>query len=291
VRLQRTIRKELVFEGQGLHTGRHVVMKLRPAPRDSGIVFFRSDKGAYINANIRSVTDTAFATTIGSNGTKVKTVEHVMAALSGLNIDNIIIDVNGQEVPILDGSSLEFVNSILECGIAKQACNRPYLKVTKPVAFKEGHAEIIALPYDGRLITYQIAYDHRLLGHQKMCVELLEDIFTRELAPARTFGFLKDVEHLKSMGLAKGGSLENAVILSDTGVINTSGLRFKDEFIRHKILDFIGDMSLCGLPILGHFVVCRSGHTTNAKFFRKFLASSECWQIVTEVEEPLTASA
>jgi UDP-3-O-[3-hydroxymyristoyl] N-acetylglucosamine deacetylase len=291
VRLQRTIKKELAFEGRGLHTGKSVVMRLKPAPRDNGVIFYRSDKGAFINADIRSVSDTAFATTIGSNGTRVKTVEHVLAALSGLGIDNVIVDVNGPEVPIMDGSSIGFVERIMEAGIARQASNRPFLKVTKPVMFKEGHAEICVVPYDGRMVTYQINYDHHLLGQQRMRVELVEDNFVNELAPARTFGFLKDVEYLKSKGLAKGGSLENAVIISDTGVVNASGLRFKDEFIRHKILDFMGDMSLCGFPVFGHFLISRSGHTTNTKFFRKLLSSPECWQIVTEVEQSLKATA
>jgi UDP-3-O-[3-hydroxymyristoyl] N-acetylglucosamine deacetylase len=291
VRLQRTIKKELVFEGVGLHSGKSIVMRLKPAQRDSGIVFYRSDKGAFINANINSISDTAFATTIGSNGTRVKTVEHILAALSGLGIDNLVIDVNGPEVPILDGSSLGFVERIMEAGIAKQASNRPYMKITNPIMFKEGNAEICAVPYDGTMITYQISYDHQLLGHQKMSVELEGDNFITELAPARTFGFLKDVEYLKSKGLAKGGSLENAVILSETGVVNASGLRFKDEFIRHKILDFIGDMSLCGFPIHGHFLIGRSGHTSNTKFFKKFLSSPDCWQIVTEVEQSLKATA
>jgi UDP-3-O-[3-hydroxymyristoyl] N-acetylglucosamine deacetylase len=266
-------------------------MRLRPAPRDGGIVFYRSDRGVFVNANVNSVSDTAFATTLGSNGTRVKTVEHIMAALSGLGIDNIVIEVDGPEVPILDGSSLGFTRRILEAGVAGQASSMPYLKVIKPVALKEGHAEVMALPFDGRMITYQIDYDHRLLGKQSMCVDLQKDDFIKELAPARTFGFLKDVKYLKSRGLAKGGSLENAVILSDTGVVNASGLRFKDEFIRHKILDFLGDMALCGFPIYGHFHVIRSGHTSNMKFFRKFLSSVDCWQILTGTSQPLKATA
>jgi UDP-3-O-[3-hydroxymyristoyl] N-acetylglucosamine deacetylase len=266
-------------------------MRLRPAPRDSGIVFFRSDKGIFLNANVNSISDTAFATTLGSNGTRVKTVEHVMAALSGLCIDNVIVEVDGPEVPILDGSSAGFARRILESGIDGQESDMPCLKVIKPVTFKEGKAEISAVPFDGRTITYEIDYDHRLLGQQSMCVDLDKDDFTKELAPARTFGFLKDVKYLKSKGLAKGGSLENAVILSDTGVVNTSGLRFKDEFIRHKILDFIGDMALCGFPIYGHFHVIRSGHTANMNFFKKFLASVDCWQVLTETSQSLKATA
>jgi UDP-3-O-[3-hydroxymyristoyl] N-acetylglucosamine deacetylase len=266
-------------------------MRLRPAPRDSGIVFYRSDRGVFLNANVNSIRDTVFATTLGSNGTKVKTVEHIMAALSGLCIDNVIIEIDGPEVPILDGSSLGFAQRILETGIDGQASDMPWLKVIKPITFREGKAEIKALPFDGRTITYEIDYDHRLLGRQSMDVDLDKDDFTKELAPARTFGFLKDVKYLKAKGLAKGGSLENAVILSDTGVVNTSGLRFKDEFIRHKILDFIGDMALCGFPIYGHFHVIRSGHTVNLKFFKKFLSSVDCWQVITETSQSLKTTA
>jgi UDP-3-O-[3-hydroxymyristoyl] N-acetylglucosamine deacetylase len=291
VRLQRTLKKELVFRGRGLHTGKFVVMRLKPAARDTGIVFYRSDKGEYINANVNSVSDTAFATTLGSNGTRVKTVEHVLAAVAGLGIDNVIIDVNASEVPILDGSSEGFVQRILAAGIAQQASNRHYIRVTQPVFFKEGQAEVAVFPYEGTKISYQICFSHCLLGEQKMTVEVEKDVFTRELAPARTFGFLKDVEYLKALGLAKGGSLDNAVILTERGVLNASGLRFEDEFIRHKILDFIGDIALVGFPVQGHFVVSRSGHTSNVKFIRHLLSSPDCWQVVSGVDASLKATA
>jgi UDP-3-O-[3-hydroxymyristoyl] N-acetylglucosamine deacetylase len=281
---QRTLKKELVFEGKGLHTGEHAVVKLKPAPKDTGIVFCRTDKGAVISANVNSVSDTAFATTLGSNGTKIKTVEHILAAVSGLGIDNLIIEVNGPEIPILDGSSAKFVDMILKGGIARQSSERLYIEVLKPIVFKEGKTEITALPYEGRRITCQIHFKHRILGHQKMSVELEEESFIKELAPARTFGFLKDVEYLRAKGLAKGGSLENAVILGEDGVINDSGLRFEDEFIRHKILDFIGDLSLLGFPVYGHILATRPGHTANMKFIKKFLSCSDCWRIVSGAE-------
>lgn len=285
VRLQRTLKKEVSFEGIGLHTGRQVSVRLKPAPRDSGIVFFRSDKGTFINANLTTVCDTAFATTIGVNGTRVKTVEHLMAALAGLGIDNLLIELNGSEVPILDGSSAKFVDLILKGGIANQASNRPHLRIIKPVVFKEGHTEISAMPHNGRKITYQIYFNHRLLGKQQMSIELGEKTFIKELAPARTFGFLKDVEHLRANGLAQGGSLENAIIVGESDILNTSGLRFKDEFLRHKLLDFIGDLSLIGFPIYGHIFASRSGHTTNMKFQRALLSATDCWEIVSEIKE------
>jgi UDP-3-O-[3-hydroxymyristoyl] N-acetylglucosamine deacetylase len=291
VRLQKTISEDLVFEGRGLHTGKHVVVRMRPAPLNSGIVFFRSDKGSFINATVNAVSDTTFATTLGSNGTRVRTVEHLLAALAGLEIDNIIIEVDGPEVPIMDGSVVDFVEMVLSAGITVQESARAYIKVLRPVVFKDGKAEVSALPYDGRKISYHINYDHKFLKNQKMTLELDGDSFRRDLAPARTFGFLKDVEYLRSMGLAKGGSLDNAVILSDTGVVNSSGLRFENECIRHKMLDFIGDISLLGFPIIGHLVASRSGHLANVKFLRKFLSAPDCWQIVSGTGEPTQVEA
>lgn len=291
VRFQKTISEDLVFEGHGLHTGRHVVVRLRPAPLDSGIVFFRADKGGFISANVSSVSETAFATTLGSNGASVKTVEHLLAALAGLEIDNLIIEVDGPEIPILDGSSAGFVDMILGVGITIQSACRSFIKVLRPVVFKEGKAEISALPYEGRKLTYHIHYNHRLLREQEMTLDLDGEVFAKHLAPARTFGFLKDVEHLRSLGFAKGGSLENAVILSDTGVINPSGLRFEDEFIRHKMLDFIGDISLVGFPIQGHLVASRSGHMANVRFLKKFLSSADCWQMVSGAERHAEVAA
>lgn len=291
MRLQRTIKSEILFQGTGLHTGREVMMRLKPAPRDSGIVFYRVDRGAFINANVYSVLDTAFATTLGTDSAKVRTVEHILAAIAGLGIDNMVIEVTGPEVPILDGSSAVFVDRIMDCGLARQAAHRPYIKVVKPVFFKDGYAEITVLPFEGRAITYQVQFNHHLLGYQKMYIELDEDNFRREVAPARTFGFLKDVEYLRSIGLAKGGSLDNAIILGENGVLNATGLRFHDEFIRHKVLDFIGDISLSGFPIHGHFIVNRSGHTANTKFIKHFLAATDCWQIATELKQSMRAIA
>ena len=291
MRLQRTIKKELTFKGVGLHTGREVSIRLNPAPRDHGIVFTRTDKGVNINASVTEVSDTAFATTLGNDRGKIRTVEHLLAATSGLGIDNLHIEVDGPEIPILDGSAVGFVTALRDCGLARQASNRPYLRIIKPVVFKEGQIEIAVMPYEGRRISYQIDFDHCLLGRQQMDIDIDETSFAEEIAPARTFGFVKDVEYLQSMGLAKGGSLDNAILLDDNGVVNASGLRFDDEFIRHKVLDFIGDTSLAGFPIYGHFVVSRSGHSTNVKFLKHLLSSPECWELVTDISQTLPASA
>lgn len=284
MRFQRTIKQEVSFEGIGLHTGAHVSVRLKPAPRDTGIIFQRIDKNIMIGANVGAVVDTAFATSLGSNGTRIKTVEHILAAISGLGIDNLLIELDGSEIPILDGSSTELIDIILKGGIAKQGKKRPYMRIIKPVLFEDGHSEIAAFPHDSRRLTYRIHFNHHLLGEQMLSIELTEENFIKEVAPARTFGFLKDVEYLKANGLAKGGSLDNAIILGDNGILNKSGLRFKDEFVRHKMLDFIGDLSLIGFPVYGHIMANKAGHSTNVKFIKKLLSSTDCWEIVSDIE-------
>lgn len=288
MRLQRTLRQEVTFSGIGLHTGRNATVKLRPAPRDSGIVFHRTDKGVIIKSHFTSVTDTSYATTLGSGGVKIRTVEHLLAALSGIGIDNLIIEVDGPEIPILDGSSTELVSIILQGGIAKQGKNMPFMKIVKPLIMDEGQSEIAVFPYEGRKITYRIQFKHHFLSEQTLSMELSEETFIKEVAPARTFGFLKDIQYLMANGLAKGGSLHNAIVLSDTGIVNASSLRFKDEFVRHKILDCIGDFSLIGFPIYGHILANRGGHSTNLSFLKKLVACPDCWEISTETRLPQT---
>lgn len=281
MRLQRTIKKEVSFQGIGLHTGKHATVRLKPAPRDTGIVFYRSDKDTIIKASVNAVIDTAFATTIGHNGVKVKTIEHLMAAIAGLGIDNLYIDINGPEVPILDGSSTELVGILVNAGIAKLSKNISFLKITAPVIYEDAHSIISALPYDGRALTYHMSFNHKVLGDQNLSIEFDEMSFARELAPARTFGFFKDIEKLQANGLAKGGSLDNAIIVGDEGVLNPSGLRFDDEFVRHKTLDAVGDLALIGMPVEGHIMMERSGHTANTNFIKKLLASVNSYRVVS----------
>ena len=285
MRLQRTLKQKVSFEGIGLHTGRYSKVHLKPAPRDTGIIFIRTDKELAIKASIGSVTDTAFSTTLGYNGIKIRTVEHILAVLAGLGIDNLIIEVNGPEIPILDGSSMELTSLILKGGIAKQSKKRPYIRITNPVVLTDGHAEIAAFPHNGIHITYRIHFNHYLLGEQNLSLELTEESFAMEIAPARTFGFLKDVEYLKANGFARGGSFDNAIILGESGILNSTGLRFKDEFVRHKILDLIGDLSLSGFPIYGHIIANKSGHTTNMKFLKKLLSHPDYWELVSEADQ------
>ncbi|MBI5663482.1 MAG: UDP-3-O-acyl-N-acetylglucosamine deacetylase [Nitrospirae bacterium] len=270
------------MSGLGLHSGRSINMRLRPAPSNTGVVFIRTDKGnVRIKASISSVSDTTFATTLSSEGIRIGTVEHLLAALAGLNVDNVYVEINGPEVPIMDGSAYSFVTRIMECGIVKQEKAVSYIRILAPIVVMEGHSQIAITPYEGTRITYRLFYTHPAFGEQKIGIDISTTSFINELAPARTFGFLRDVEMLKSRGLAQGGSLDNAIVLGENEVINGNMLRFKDEFVRHKILDAVGDMSLIGLPIYGHIIANKSGHTLHIKLLRKILLLRDSWEIIT----------
>ncbi|RJQ50350.1 MAG: UDP-3-O-acyl-N-acetylglucosamine deacetylase [Nitrospiraceae bacterium] len=283
MRLQNTLKKEITISGQGLHTGNNINMQINPAPRDTGIVFIRTDKGnIYVKAGINSVVDTTFATTLASEGVKIGTVEHLLAAFSGLNIDNAYVEIDGPEVPIMDGSALPFVKKIVEAGIAKQAKPISFIRILEPIVVSEGQSQIAVTPYEGTRITYRLFYTHPAFGEQKLAVDITSMKFIKELAPARTFGFLRDVEMLRSRGLAKGGSLDNAIVLGEKEVINGNQLRFKDEFVRHKILDAVGDIALIGFPLYGHIIANKSGHTLHVKLLRKILSSRNSWEYVSE---------
>ncbi len=273
------------FEGIGLHTGRLSRVTLKPAPRDTGVVFIRTDRRTIIKANVAAVVDTAFATTLGYNGTRIKTVEHLLSTLAGIGIDNVIVEVDGPEIPILDGSSTELVSIILHAGISKQGKRRPYIRITKPIVLDDGHAAVVAIPCNGRRITYSIQFKHHIFDIQNLSLYLDEEVFISEIAPARTFGFLKNVEMLRANGLAKGGSLQNAVVIGDSGILNKTGLRFNDEFVRHKMLDLIGDLSLIGYPIYGHIIAERAGHSSHIRFLRKMLSSVDSWEFVSQDAE------
>ncbi len=286
MRLQRTIKETVKFSGIGLHTGRPATVTLKPAPRDTGVVFIRTDRKTIIKAHLGAVVDTAFATTLGYNGTRIKTVEHLLSAIAGLGIDNLIIEVNGPEIPILDGSATELVSILLKAGIAKQGKKRPYIQITRPIVLEDGQATVMALPYEGRRISYSLYFKHSQFGAQSLTIDLNEETFITEIAPARTFGFLKHVEMLRANGLAKGGSLDNAIVIDDNGVVNKSGLRFNDEFVRHKILDLVGDLFLFGYPIYGHIVAEKAGHSSHIRFLRKLLMATDSWQLMSEQHEP-----
>lgn len=267
---QQTIKKEIKCSGIGLHSGQKVFLNLRPAHEDSGIVFVHKgpDGQRRLDLSPYNVTSTDLATTIGKNGVRISTVEHLLAAINGLGIDNINIEVEGTELPIMDGSSASFVFLLRSAGIRKQHKSRQVMAFRKPVMFKEDKRWIKVTPYRGMKIKYTIEFDHPMVGEQSFVFEHDPQQFIRSLAKARTFGFLRDVEKLQSMGLALGGSLDNAVVLDEYGVINPGGMRFRDELVRHKVLDFMGDMALMGVNLWGFFEVHCSGHAFNNSFFR-----------------------
>jgi UDP-3-O-[3-hydroxymyristoyl] N-acetylglucosamine deacetylase len=280
--LQKTIRREIKCTGIGLHSGRKVSMTILPAGVDEGITFVRTDLPEHncIKADFQNVQNTLLATTIGTNGTSVSTVEHLMSAFCGMGVDNAVVEVNAPEVPIMDGSALPFVSLLKEVGLKIQGKRRKLLVIVKEVSVSEGDGFAMLLPSPEFKISYKIDFKHRMIGQQPFSMVFSDRAYEKEICAARTFGFLKDVEYLQAKGLALGGSLKNAIVLDDDKILNKDGLRFPDEFVKHKILDAIGDLSLVGMPIIGHFVAYKSGHRLNNLLIRELLAHSECWKIV-----------
>ncbi|HLE41418.1 MAG TPA: UDP-3-O-acyl-N-acetylglucosamine deacetylase [Nitrospirota bacterium] len=285
LRFQRTIKAAMHCEGIGLHTGKKVRMSLKPAPIDTGIIFKRTDLGGTeIKAVAANTAATSYATTLCENGASVKTVEHLLAAFAGLGIDNVSVEIDAEEVPVMDGSAAPFVKLIADAGVLAQERPRPVLKVTNPVFVREGNKQIAIWPSDKPSISYFIDFNHPLLKEQSLHFPVSEEGFLREIADARTFGFMSDVQELWANGLAMGGSMDNAVILGEKTVLNKEGLRHKDEFVRHKILDLIGDLSLAGMPILGHIVAHKSGHGLNKLMVSKLLSSPQSWIVLGSEE-------
>jgi UDP-3-O-[3-hydroxymyristoyl] N-acetylglucosamine deacetylase len=234
-----------------------------------------------IPARFNCVVDTSLATVIGVDGVIVSTIEHLMAGLAGLSIDNVIVELDAYEVPVMDGSSGPFTRLIREAGIHEQASPRHFFVIKEPIELEQDGKFVGAYPDTTFKITCSIDFDHPLIGQQSCSIEVVDDIFQGEIAAARTFGFLHEVEYMKSYGLARGGSLENAVVIDRRDILNTDGLRYPDEFVRHKLLDCIGDFSLLGMPILGHIVTRKSGHAFNHAFLRKFFDNKAAWQTRT----------
>jgi len=290
---QTTIQKTVKCSGIGLHSGRRVELAIRPADVDTGIVFvLHDDNGTrFLTPNPNNVVGTGLATTLGQGNDTIGTVEHLMATLRGLNIDNVQIDVSGGEVPIMDGSAASFVFLLKSAGIRKLGKPRRMFMLTKSFEYRDGEKSIKARPYDGFRVDYTIEFDHPRIGTQTMRFELTPESFSVEVAKARTFGFLRDVEYLQKNGLALGGSLDNAVVLDEYGVVNGEGLRFEDEFVRHKILDFIGDMSVSPLPLMGHFEVRCSGHAFNNAFLRELTENGAQYLRTVEAEEAVPVQA
>jgi len=267
---QRTIAKETSFSGIGLHTGNLTTMTFRPAPPDSGVTFHRVDieDRPAIKADVDNVVDVSRGTTIGINGARVHTVEHVLAAIAGMGIDNIDIEVDANEVPVGDGSALQFMHTLKKAGTVEQDVPRKYITIREPVYYRHEDVTLSILPADETRLTMTIAYDHVAVGTQYASYSISPETFENEIAPSRTYCFLRDVKMLQEQGLIRGGSLENAVVIGDDHVLNED-LRFPDEFVRHKILDLLGDMYLLGHPLKGHVVAVKSGHPTHVEFSRK----------------------
>ncbi len=283
---QRTLKAAVTCQGVGLHSGERVQMTLRPAPAGSGITFVRTDLEPAVEIPARSehVVDTTFATTLGKDGARVGTVEHLLAALSGLGVDNARVELTGPEVPIMDGSAAPFVYLVRAAGIELQKRFKRFLVVRKALEVGEGgkRAQVTPAPQFG--VTCTVDFDHPLISDQKLELTMSDRVFYREISRARTFGFLRDVESLKRMGLALGGSLENAIVVDDFNILNPEGLRYSDEFVRHKILDIVGDLALCGMPVIGHFTSVKSGHALNQKLLRRLLGEPGAAEVV-EVSE------
>jgi UDP-3-O-[3-hydroxymyristoyl] N-acetylglucosamine deacetylase len=284
---QRTLRRHATCTGIGLHSGNKVTLSLKPAPADYGIRFQRTDLEVEIPATITQLRGKQqYQTGLACEAVSVETVEHLLAALSALGIDNAIVELNHPEVPIMDGSAAPWVHLIQnEAGVKKLSAPRRYLKVLRPISLAQGDKRISLYPADHLKVTYSISFDHPLLRHQSRTMKITEESFVEDIAPARTFGFLKEVEMLRQRGLALGGSLDNAIVLGETGVLNNT-LRFEDEFVRHKILDAIGDLSLVGHPVIGHLVAHRGGHALHTAFAARILEERDAWKLV---EAPIDA--
>ena len=282
--VQRTLRRMVNCAGIGLHSGQKVTLVLKPAPADHGIRFQRKDLGGLeIPARISHLGGRQqLQTGLVNDKASVDTVEHLMAALRSLGVDNAIVEVDHPEVPIMDGSSAPWVYLIQDAGIRELTAPRKTIHVLHPIQVQQGDKRMALYPADRFKISYTISFDHPMLRHQQKTMDMDEQTFINEIAPARTFGFLKEVEMLRQRGLALGGSLENAIVLGETGVLNP--LRFEDEFVRHKMLDVIGDLALVGHPIRGHLVVHRGGHALHTAFAAELLRQREHWQLVEETE-------
>ncbi len=286
---QHTLQRSITCEGVGLHSGAPVTLTLHPAAVDSGIVFYRSDiaNSPAIPAKAAQVSETRLGTSLTMQGVSVATVEHLMAALWGLGVDNAVVTLNGPEVPIMDGSSEPFIELISEAGLKRQSAPRQFIEVLAPVMVEMGGSRIEILPYEGFRLQIEVDYSHPQIGRQTADYDFTECRFTETLAEARTFGFAHEVEALKKMGLARGGSLENAIVLDETSILNKEGLRFDDEFVRHKALDCLGDLFLSGHRLKGMVRAVKPGHQINTAMAAALLSQPHKWQLV-EAEEMRT---
>jgi len=292
---QTTLREHVAVSGIGVHSGAPVTLTLFPADDDAGIVFQRVNAEGLIEreirADVRAVTATEFATVLGdANGPLCSTAEHLLAALRGLNVDNVIVEIDGPEVPIMDGSAAPFVEAIDQAGLTDRALPRRFIEVLKPVRVARGNSYGELRPYEhGFRVEAEIDFDHPLIGHQALALDVEPDTFRRQVAHARTFGFMKDVANLWGAGYALGASFDNTLVVTGDRVLNPDGLRYPDEFVRHKVLDAIGDLSLAGQPLLGAYKTVRGGHKLNHAVLSALMADTSAWRVAEFAEAPRRA--
>ena len=279
---EQTLAAPIEFSGVGLHTGQPAAMRLLPAPAGKGIVFRRVDLDNFeLRADVGSVERVAYATTLMSHGVWISTVEHLLSALYALGIDNTIIELDNFEVPILDGSALPYTEAIEKAGIVRLDAPRNYMRIEKPFIMEENGKTLAIYPSDVLSLEYEIGFKHPLIGHQKLEVKITPENYRTMIASARTFGFYHEVEALQAAGLVRGGSLENAIVLTETGMLNETSLRYPDEFVRHKILDLLGDFALVGPQVLGRLTANRAGHALHTRFVGALLESTSHWSTTT----------
>ena len=292
---QHTIKAAIKTTGVGLHTGARVELGIRPAPADTGIVFNRCDlpKPVALPARAANVGDTRMSSTLKSGGTSISTVEHLMSALAGVGIDNVFVDVAGPEIPIMDGSAGPFVFLLQSAGIVEQAASKRYIRVLAAVEVKEGDKWARFEPFDGFKLDFTIDFPHPVFGseNRQVVVDFAENSYANDVARARTFGFMQDVDAMRSAGLGLGGSLQNAIVLDEFKVLNSEGLRYDNEFVRHKVLDAIGDIYLLGHALIGQYTAYKSGHGLNNLLARALLARPEAFEIVTFKDEATVPAA
>ncbi len=282
---QRTLKNIIRATGVGLHSGEKVYLTLKPAPVDTGIIFCRTDLSPVVEipAHGLNVGQTTLCTSLHQDGTRVDTVEHLMSALAGLGIDNVYVEVSAHEVPIMDGSAGPFVFLLQSAGILEQDAAKKFIRIKEKVTVTDGDKTATFKPYDGFKVSFTIDFDHPVFKSrsQTASIDFSSTSFVKEVSRARTFGFMRDVEYLRSQNLALGGSVDNAVVVDDFRVLNEDGLRYHDEFVKHKMLDAIGDLYLLGHSLIGQFIGHKSGHELNNKLVRTLLANQELWEIVT----------
>jgi len=278
---QRTLGKTLFFSGIGLHGGENANVRIKPADEDQGIIFKRVDADHYaeIPADLEHIKQINYSITLGENGLEVRTVEHLLAALAGMKIDNATVELDGPEIPGMDGSAKPLVDLLSEAGTIEQTKPKQFIKIKRPIEASIDGKFAMILPYPEQKISYTICFDHPVLGKQHISFIMNDAYFTKQIASARTFGFLKDAEAMSKLGLARGVSLDNSIVIGEKRILNEK-LRYKDEFVRHKVLDFIGDISLAGRPIIGHLIALKSGHYMNTRLCKKLLEETGSWTLI-----------